>query len=303
MLGERLASARKQAGLSQFRLAMELGDRYDRTMIGHVEHNRSALLLDGAAKAARTLGVSLDYLAGLTDHSTPAQPIQELAKRLAQGYLKKLHPGTFGKPSLTNDPREMRKLEQELEKLATEIVLLYKDDLAPQLTNQDTFSHLDLDKLLAAARAKVSELEDAGALAPADSREFRPVLLTQGTGIAAGAGANAADERVLGSLAFRDDWLKRHSLNTAQCRVIEVIGDSMEPTLQHRAMILVDFQRTVRRHNKIFAVRADDGPVVKRLQHDDDGWQLASDNKAYKPVPWPRDAQVLGQVMWTGRTL
>ena len=151
--------------------------------------------------------------------------------------------------------------------------------------------------------AKVSELGDAGALAPADSREFRPVLLTQGTGIAAGAGANAADERVLGSLAFRDDWLRRHGLNTAQCRVIEVIGDSMEPTLQHRAMILVDFQRTVRRRDKIFALRTEDGPVVKRLQRDEDGWQLVSDNKAYKPVPWPQDAVVLGQVMWTGRTL
>ena len=151
--------------------------------------------------------------------------------------------------------------------------------------------------------AKVSELDNAGALAPAESREFRPVLLTQGTGIAAGAGANAADERVLGSLAFRDDWLKRHGLNTAQCRVIEVIGESMEPTLQHRALILVDFQRTVRRHNKIFAVRTEAGPVVKRLQRDEDGWQLVSDNTAYTPVPWPRDAQVLGQVMWTGRTL
>ena len=77
----------------------------------------------------------------------------------------------------------------------------------------------------------------------------------------------------------------------------------MEPTLQHRAMILVDFQRTVRRHNKIFAVRAEDGPVVKRLHRTEDGWQLVSDNTAYKPIPWPRDGQVIGQVMWTGRTL
>ena len=206
---------------------MALGERYNQSMISNVETGRSALLFDGATKAARELGVSLDYLAGLTDTPAPA----------------------------------------------------------------------------ATLAAKVSELEDAGALAPAESREFRPVLLTQGTGIAAGAGANAADERVLGSLAFRDDWLKRHGLNTAQCRVIEVIGESMEPTLQHRAMILVDFQRTVRRHNKIFAVRTDDGPVVKRLQRDEDGWQLVSDNTAYKPIPWPDGAVVLGQIMWTGRTL
>ena len=172
-------------------------------------------------------------------------------------------------------------------------------DYLTGLTDEPTPS----TRLASELAAKVSELEDAGALAPADSREFRPVLITQGTGIAAGAGANADDEHVLGSLAFRDDWLRRHSLNPKRCRVIEIVGHSMEPTLQHRAMILVDFQRTVRRQNKIFAVRTDDGPVVKRLQRDEDGWRLVSDNPAYKPVPWPEEAAVLGQVMWTGRTL
>ena len=86
----------------------------------------------------------------------------------------------------------------------------------------------------------------------------------------------------------------------------------MEPTLEHRAVILVDFQRKTRRRNKIFAIRDEDGPVVKRLRHDNDGWWLDSDNeetneqsgrKVYPPRPWPRGAVVLGQVMWTGRTL
>ena len=71
-----------------------------------------------------------------------------------------------------------------------------------------------------------------------------------------------------------------------------------------RSVILVDFQRTTRRRKRIFAVRTEDGPVVKRLRHaDGNGWRLVSDNKAYKPVPWPEEAVVLGQVMWTGRTL
>ena len=70
-IGERLVQARRRAGLSQRQLAMELGERYDRTMIGHVEHDRSAMLLDGAVRAARILDVSLDYLAGLTDDPAP----------------------------------------------------------------------------------------------------------------------------------------------------------------------------------------------------------------------------------------
>ena len=66
--------------MSQLQLAAAMGDRYDRSMIGHAEHNRSALLLDGAVSAARALRVSLDYLAGLVDDPTPADVlVSELA--------------------------------------------------------------------------------------------------------------------------------------------------------------------------------------------------------------------------------
>ena len=165
---------------------------------------------------------------------------------------------------------------------------------------------------LADARAKTSELEDAAALPakPAGGRvlpfahaETRLVAFVQDAGLAAGAGGNPDDERVLGNLTFRTSWLKRHGLSPERCRVIEIVGDSMEPTLQHRAIVLVDFLRNVRRHGKIFAVRYADGPVVKRLRHDKDGWWLDSDNVMYPSMPWLRDAAVLGQVMWTGRTL
>ena len=125
----------------------------------------------------------------------------------------------------------------------------------------------------------------------------------QGAGIAAGAGAAADDEHLLSHVPFREDWLRRHGLNPDRCRVIEVVGDSMEPTIENGAVILVDFQRTTRRRDKIFAVRTDDGPVVKRLGRDERGWWLVSENEAYAAHPWPADAAVLGQVMWTGRTL
>ena len=176
---------------------------------------------------------------------------------------------------------------------------------------------------LAQRQARASGLDDSGALATslADGSTrllsfarpgINPVPLVQNAGIAAGAGGDADDEHVLSYVPFRDDWLRSHGLNADQCRVIEVIGHSMEPTLEHRAVILVDFQRKTRRRNKIFAIRDEDGPVVKRLRHDNDGWWLDSDNeetneqsgrRVYPPRPWPRGAVVLGQVMWTGRTL
>ena len=173
-------------------------------------------------------------------------------------------------------------------------------DYLTGLTDEPTPS----TRLASELAAKMSELEDGAARPPAGARAgLSRVPLTRGAGIAAGAGANVAEEYVADYVPFRDDWLSSHGLTSTRCQVIEVIGDSMEPTLEHRSVILVDFQRTVRRRNKIFAVRTNDGPVVKRLQRTDDGWQLVSDNPAYEPIPWPRDAQVLGQVMWTGRTL
>ena len=71
MIGERLAQARRRAGLAQVELAVALGDRYNQQMISMVETGKGNLLLDGAINAARELGVSLDYLTGLTDDPTP----------------------------------------------------------------------------------------------------------------------------------------------------------------------------------------------------------------------------------------
>ena len=74
-----MAAARRRAGLAQVELAVALGDRYNQPMISMVERSRSSLLLDGAVKAAKELGVSLDYLTGLTDDPTPAAELSEQA--------------------------------------------------------------------------------------------------------------------------------------------------------------------------------------------------------------------------------
>jgi transcriptional regulator with XRE-family HTH domain len=68
MLGNRLASLRKQLGYSQVELAAALGDRYDQTVISRVETGRTGMLADGLIKAAAVLGVSVDYLLGLTNN-------------------------------------------------------------------------------------------------------------------------------------------------------------------------------------------------------------------------------------------
>ena len=160
-----------------------------------------------------------------------------------------------------------------------------------------------------------TSLTDPDALAgpgvPAEILEFPasltpdvlPIPLREEVRGAAGSGAINDNETIMGYLPFRRDWLAKHGLKPKQCSVIEVFGHSMEPTLQNGAMILVDHQRVRRLQSHIFVLWADEGVIVKRLAHDNRHWQLVSDNTHYKPLPWPREATVIGQVMWTGRTL
>ena len=181
------------------------------------------------------------------------------------------------------------------------------DDPTPSVEREET-----LDQL----QAQVDELSAKPLPEPAEPKvlpaaellhqEADPELAWVGKyGVlgSAGPGAFVDSEHVVKQIGFRRDWLRKKGLNPAKCSVIDVHGDSMEPTLHHGAMILIDHQRTRRLKNRIFAVRSDDGPLIKRLMHDNHHWLLVSDNEEYKPVKWPREAVVIGQVMWTGRTL
>lgn len=84
-----MAAKRRELRISQIQLAAAMGDRYNRQMISHVENGRSALLFDGIIQAARVLGVSIDWLAGLTDDPRPAAELAarcaDLERRLAAG--------------------------------------------------------------------------------------------------------------------------------------------------------------------------------------------------------------------------
>ena len=214
MIGKRLRKSRKLAGLLQVELAAALGDRYDAAMISRVEAGHKSLRLDGAVKAARELGVSLDYLTGLT-----------------------------------NDPRPIKKI--------------------------------------------VSAVED-DELQSIDKRDVRA---------AAGWGAHVESKAVIGRLAFRKDWLRKLGINAKHASIIDVMGDSMEPTLQNGNIIMIDHQRVDLVNKRIFAIHTGDGALVKRAARRGRIWRLVSDNANYEPLPFPKDGRVIGEVRWAGRTL
>ena len=139
-----------------------------------------------------------------------------------------------------------------------------------------------------------------GGSAPPGTRQIEVRELA----VAAGGGALELDETVTSRLAFRRDWLERHQIDPTRCTVIGVKGESMEPTLPDGCSILVDRGRRRRLAGRIYVVRSpDEGIVVKRMDKDDSGaWLLDSDHPEWDPVPWPSNAEMIGEVRWVART-
>ena len=147
---------------------------------------------------------------------------------------------------------------------------------------------------------------DARPVAAANENGVTPGARSVGTrevAAAAGGGAVNLDEApVKGPVWFRRDWLDGHGIDPTRCVVISVRGESMEPTLPAGSKILVDRDRTRRRAGRIFVVTTEEGLVVKRLERRGRQWFLVSDHPSWEALPWPREAEVIGEVRWSSRT-
>lgn len=156
--------------------------------------------------------------------------------------------------------------------------------------------------------------------------DFVMVNDLSGVEAAAGGGAYVTEEEAVGRMAFRREWIAREGLKAQALRIIRARGDSMEPTIQDGAPILVEafaYQdstgsvrylhsgtgpREVVKRDGVYVVRLDDKLLVKRLQLDMLGGLLVkSDNSTYDTLHVPADRlddiAVVGRVVWTGRKL
>lgn len=88
-IGQRLLAARQSKGLSQRKLAAEMGN-YTRQLISRIELGLSDASIESLVAAARVLDVSTDYLTGLTDHPTPvAVLVDALAEATSSDALER----------------------------------------------------------------------------------------------------------------------------------------------------------------------------------------------------------------------
>jgi phage repressor protein C with HTH and peptisase S24 domain len=125
---------------------------------------------------------------------------------------------------------------------------------------------------------------------------------------AAGAGGVGGD-RVKHYLVFREQWLRAvTAAPVEQLAVIEIDGDSMEPTLRSGDHALVDrTEIRPRQKDGLYVIRVDGGLQVKRVSaHPVSGLlTISSDNPAYRSYAdiKPTEVAVVGRVIWIGRRM
>lgn len=115
--------------------------------------------------------------------------------------------------------------------------------------------------------------------------------------------SNALD--IVRSIDFLSSFLRTLPgvVGINQLHIVTANGDSMEPTIQHRALCLVDGgQRDISRDG-IFCIQSDGQIFIKRIQRNlDRTLTLISDNPRYQPRTIPREeldgACIIGAVVY-----
>lgn len=164
-------------------------------------------------------------------------------------------------------------------------------------------------------------LEMGGAPGPGRTRTTIPEVVQIGgdrfamlpvyeASVSAGPGMEPKNEAPVHRIAFRADWLRTVTRGSiSDLVVLNVEGDSMEPTLRQGDTVLVDMgQQRPQQKDGIYVIRTDGGLQVKRVAaHPVTGRiTIISDNKEHYPAfadLAPEEVAVIGRVLWLGRHL
>ena len=121
-----------------------------------------------------------------------------------------------------------------------------------------------------------------------------------------GAGATSTDGVFKRRHRFPHPWVREHGLKADLCRIIQVSGEAMEPTVPDGALILIDTADTEHQDGRIYVLRIGEEVVARRVIQDPGaGWLLHCDNPdktSWPTEPLPENTITVGQVRWLGRT-
>lgn len=158
----------------------------------------------------------------------------------------------------------------------------------------------ELDRLAIEARRIADDVE--GAPAEIDQNVLYVSAPRYEVLAAAGSGEEVLDESVKGYLGFNKTWLREQNLSASNLAVIEVRGDSMEPTLHDGDSVLLDMRSPQLKDGGIYTLRRGGELLVKRLRRQGASWLIVSDNLSYAVESLDDNVDVLGRVVWLGRT-
>ncbi|WP_294289038.1 S24 family peptidase [uncultured Sphingomonas sp.] len=121
--------------------------------------------------------------------------------------------------------------------------------------------------------------------------------------VSAGPGRLVTSEATVASAGYAAEDLARLGIRASDAAILDVRGDSMQPTLIDGDRILVDRgQRVPGKAQAIWVLRCGDELLVKRLTRDSDDWRILSDNAPDRRIPLS-DVEVLGRVVELVRRL
>ncbi|MZH02439.1 MAG: transcriptional regulator [Nitrospinae bacterium] len=123
--------------------------------------------------------------------------------------------------------------------------------------------------------------------------------------VSAGQGSLIHSEQIVSHLAFHENWIRQElGLDPNHIVLIQAVGDSMNPTFNAGALLLVNTKVNQIKNDSIYVINRDDELIVKRIQ---DLWngqiKIKSDNPKYEPLIIQKtDAlKIVGEVVWIGQ--
>jgi len=116
--------------------------------------------------------------------------------------------------------------------------------------------------------------------------------------VSAGGGAVNFDEG-FEPLAIEDQLLSRLPNVTGNLEALNVVGDSMEPTIHDGSIVFIDRNRTDTHKGGVYAVMTNSGLFIKRIQLRIDGdIDIISDNQDYPPQQVSvEEVRIIGKVI------
>ena len=115
-----------------------------------------------------------------------------------------------------------------------------------------------------------------------------------------GTGNEIVSDYVIGSWCMPNDIFKHISNSTPEnIKMIQVFGDSMQPTLKAGDWVLVDITHNTPDTDGLFVIWLTTGLAVKRIQGGFSNYIVHSDNPQYKDITAsPEEIRIVGKVIY-----